>query len=257
MRPWLRTYNHLLPSNVRHSSYGGNTNLHVNHYVFASKNGPFDHASASTLRAKVRLPIIINGAGPSGLTLAIGLKNAGIPFEIFETLRHDLGKQRQRDLLQFQRRDYISYLQDAILRPLRDSLGFPTVKSLLSRIQLFGRQTSEMRRMTYDHPIHTESFLDILRQQVKVHYGFRLESEGISCLESVNSADYIHGQAIKVFEGSLLVGADGLMSSGKESHVASMSGHSLTHQSSETSGHVVDLACYYLFYYLHYPEETI
>ncbi len=47
-------------------------------------------STAPKERRHVRLPTLINGAGPAGLVLAIGLKNAKIPFEIYERHRYDL-----------------------------------------------------------------------------------------------------------------------------------------------------------------------
>ncbi|CAF9923772.1 MAG: hypothetical protein ALECFALPRED_002543 [Alectoria fallacina] len=45
-----------------------------------------------------------------------------------------------------------------------------------------------------------------------VNYGFRLEHESISCLESVVTSRHDFGDKVRTFEGSLLVGADGIFS---------------------------------------------
>jgi len=56
--------------------------------------------------------------------------------------------------------------------------------------------------------------MEMLRQHVPVHYGFKLEREGISSLASVITSNYITGQTVRTFQGSLLVGADGKFSAG-------------------------------------------
>lgn len=51
-----------------------------------------------------------------------------------------------------------------------------------------------------------------------VNYGFRLEHESISCLESVVTSRHDFGDKVRTFEGSLLVGADGIFSAGRANH---------------------------------------
>ena len=173
----------------------------------AFKGVNYDFASTTpTQRAYIRQPIIINGAGPAGLILAIGLKNAKIPFEICETHRHDLPSRP--------RRNHVSILSSDILKPLRDFLRVPTFRSFLDEVALNPPQPGlDARR--HDHSITTESWMELLRRQVRVNYGFRLEPEGISCLESVVTSQYRVGEAIRTLQGSLLVGADGIFSAGR------------------------------------------
>lgn len=161
-------------------------------------------------RRPVRQPIIINGAGPAGLILAIGLQNARIPFEICETHRHDLHSRP--------RRNHVSILSSELLRPLREILRFPSYKSFLKEIALNPPATGVKARR-HDYSINTEVLMQLLRRQVRVNYGFRLEHEGISCLESVITSRYLVGETIRTFEGSLLVGADGIFSAGRANHV--------------------------------------
>lgn len=166
-----------------------------------------DHDFASTApkeRKNVRLPILINGAGPAGLLLAIGLKNAKIPFEICEKHRHD----RQTR----PRRNHLSMLSSYILKPLKGFLGAQTYRSFLDEDILVGPLPSDARHR--DHSIHTESFMEMLRQHVPVNYGCKLNREGISRLEGVVSSKYITGGTGRTFQGSLLVGADGIFSAG-------------------------------------------
>jgi len=59
--------------------------------------------------------------------------------------------------------------------------------------------------------------MEMLRQLVLVHYGFKLEREGISSLESVIASKYITGQTVRTFQRSLLVGADGIFAPGNAS----------------------------------------
>lgn len=158
----------------------------------------------------VRQPIIINGAGPAGLILAIGLQNAGIPFEICETHRHDLHSAP--------RRNHVSILSSQLLRPLRELLRFPSHKSFLKQIAI-NPPVSRKEVRGHDHPINTEVLMQLLRRQVPVNYGFTLDREGISCLETVVTSRYLVGETIRIFEGSLLVGADGTFLRGRENHV--------------------------------------
>ena len=169
----------------------------------------YDFASTTpTERTFVRRPIIINGAGPVGLILAIGLKNARIPFEICERHRHDLPDRP--------RRNHVSVLVSDIFQPLREFLRVPNFKSFLDKIALNPPSLERLKLRCFDdYPIYTEALLDLLRQQVRVNYGFRLEHEGISCLESVVTSRYNFGDKIRTFEGSLLVGADGIFSAGR------------------------------------------
>ncbi len=169
----------------------------------------YDFASTTpTERTYVRRPIIINGAGPAGLILAIGLKNARIPFEICEHHRHDLPDRP--------RRNHVSVLVSDIFEPLRKFLRVPNAKSFLDKIALNPPSSVRLKTRCFDdYPIYTEALLELLRQQVRVNYGFRLEYEGISCLESVVTSRYNFGDKIMTFEGSLLVGADGIFSTGR------------------------------------------
>lgn len=164
-----------------------------------------DHGFASTApkeRRHVRLPTLINGAGPAGLVLAIGLKNAKIPFEICERHRYDLQS--------MPRRTHVSMLSRYILKPLKDFLRAQTYQSILNDdIALSPLPPGAGDARKHDHSNHTESFMEMLRQHVPVHYGFKLEREGISSLESVITSNYITGQTVRTFQGSLLVGADG------------------------------------------------
>jgi len=169
-----------------------------------------DHDFASTApkeRRHVRLPTLINGAGPAGLVLAIGLKNAKIPFEICERHRYDLQS--------MPRRTHVSMLSRYILKPLKDFLRAQTYQSILNDdIALSPLPPGAGDARKHDHSNHTESFMEMLRQHVPVHYGFKLEREGISSLESVITSNYITGQTVRTFQGSLLVGADGKFSAG-------------------------------------------
>ena len=156
-------------------------------------------------RKKIRLPIIINGAGPAGLTLAIGLKKAQIPFEICESKRYDLPSR--------QRRNHVAILSQRNLDILSRLLQTPDSK-LLSSMVIF-EQAKAPDNVNIDQPIHTEALMEILRHQTPVHYGFRLEKEGISCLESVVTSRFREGEYLREFQGSLVVGADGIFSAGK------------------------------------------
>ena len=155
-------------------------------------------------RANVRLPIIINGAGPAGLLLANGLQNAKIPFEICERYRHDLPGPR---------RHHISLLSKQVLSPLRDFLKCPSLQHLLPHIVTAGPKPRPVWR--FDHLIHTEALLKLLRRNVPVNYGYDLQYGGISGRESVVTSQYVAGQTVRTFRGSLLVGADGIFSAGK------------------------------------------
>lgn len=164
---------------------------------------------ASTMpseRKRVRLPIVINGAGPAGLLLAIGLKNAKIPFEICEKRGHDMKSRGERN--------HISLLSRDMRKPLKDFLKVENYMSFLKRVALNPSKIGLDARK-YDQVIHNESLLGVFREHVKVNYGYRLESEGISSLESVITPKYIVGANIRTFPGSLLVGADGIFSAGK------------------------------------------
>jgi len=194
----------------RHLSYISKLNPGPDGLSVNSAFKGVNHDFASTApkeRRHVRLPILINGAGPAGLILAIGLKNAKIPFEICERHRHDLQSRP--------RRNHVSMLSRYIFKPLKDFLRVPTYQSFLNddiAIHPLPLGAGDARK--HDHSIHTESFLEMLRQHVPVNYGFRLEREGISTLESVVTSNYIAGQTVRTFQGSLLVGADGLISPG-------------------------------------------
>lgn len=182
-----------------------------------------NHDFASTApkeRRNIRLPILINGAGPAGLILAIGLQNAKIPFEICEKHRHDLQTRP--------RRNHVSILSSYILKPLKDFLRAQTYRSFLTDIALKTRSSTVRDARNHDHSIHTESFLEMLRQHVPVNYGFNLEREGISSLESVITSQFITGQTIRTFQGSLLVGADSVLSAGNAPTEAEVRGFSLT-----------------------------
>lgn len=169
----------------------------------------YDFAStAPAERAYVRRPIIINGAGPAGLILAIGLKNARIPFEICESHRHELPSRL--------RRNHVSILMSDVFEPLRQFLRVPNSKSFLDEVALNPPKSGRLVARRYDdYHISTESLMKLLRRQVRVNYGFRLEHEGISCSESVVTSRYNFGDSIRTFEGSLLVGADGMFSAGR------------------------------------------
>lgn len=66
--------------------------------------------------------------------------------------------------------------------------------------------------------------MELLRRQVRVNYGFSLEHEGISCLESVITSRYRVRETIRTFQGSLLVGADGMFSAGRfHDHIQTLS----------------------------------
>ncbi|KAL8640382.1 MAG: hypothetical protein Q9226_008756, partial [Calogaya cf. arnoldii] len=134
---------------------------------------------------RVRLPIIINGVGPAGLILAIGLKNANIPFHICERHRHDL------DLKS--RRNHMSQLSAKVLKPLRHFLQVHHYASILDEIRITPRKPG-VDPLKQDHAIYTESLMEILRRQVNVNYGFKLEKEGISWRESFIDAEYITGK---------------------------------------------------------------
>ena len=112
-------------------------------------------------RAHVRLPIIINGAGPAGLLLANGLQNAKIPFEICEVHRHDLPGPR---------RHHIALLSKQVLSPLREFLKSPSLQHLLPDIVTAGPKTRAFWRC--DHLIHTEALLKLLRRNIPVNYGY-------------------------------------------------------------------------------------
>ena len=155
---------------------------------------------------RVRDPIIINGAGPAGLMLAIGLQRANIPFEICESHRHDLPSKP--------RRNHMSQLSRGIVQYLKALLQAKTYQSFLRRIVL-DPEAIPTDPWYHDHNIYTEALMELLREQVPVNYGFRLERSGISCLESVVTSEYHVGKTIRTFQGSLLVGADGIFSTGK------------------------------------------
>lgn len=172
----------------------------------------WDFASISPgERRNVRHPIIINGAGPAGLLLAIDLQSAKIPFEICESERHDLESRS--------RRNHASLLSRGIFRPMREFLRIKDPNlfaDILNNLLLNCGATAEAgakNRLSKDQYIHTESLMELLRRQVPVNYGLRLDREGISCRESL--ATYNTGRSYRTFEGSLLVGADGLLSQGK------------------------------------------
>ena len=118
----------------------------------------YDFARSTPLkRAHVRLPIIINGAGPAGLILAIGLQNAKIPFEICEAHRHDLPSKP--------RRNHASLLSMSILSHLKRILRAPDYWSFLERIALKPLPPGfDIESLL----VNTESLLELLRQQVRV-----------------------------------------------------------------------------------------
>ena len=155
-------------------------------------------------RTYFRHPIIINGAGPAGLILAIGLKNAGIPYEICERHRHDLPSKP--------RRNYPSLLSPGTLKSLKAFLRAPSSRSILDKIAV-NIPAPRADDGQLQHYVKTESLLELLRRQVPVHYGFTLSYEGITCLESVVTSRFVVDGTIKTFEGSLVVGADGKFSS--------------------------------------------
>ena len=161
------------------------------------------------VRARVRLPIIINGAGPAGLILAIYLKNANIPFEIFEKEEQNLASRKVR-------RNYVSHLSPDSIHILKKLLNFSTKQELLQEVQRMSinrlRTSSDIRRGTR---VYTESLLLLLRQQVHVHYGHTLEHQAISCRESVITSQYVRGNLIQTFRACLIVGADGKFSAGR------------------------------------------
>lgn len=168
------------------------------------------HKIAPKERAHVRLPIIINGAGPAGLVLANGLQNAIIPFEICERHRHDLPSRPYRT--------HSSILSEQVLNPLRKFLNYQSFEQLLTPLVIAGSKSRKDRRC--DHVINTEALLKALRRNVRVNYGHELLRSGISCRESVVTSQYIAGQTVRTFRGSLLVGADGLFSAGRVHDIA-------------------------------------
>ena len=101
-----------------------------------------------------RLPIIINGAGPAGLILAVCLKNANIPFEIFENLEQD-GQSKLR-------RNHVTHLNIGRLSILEKLLKFSTKKQMLRRISNRSiRHPSDSRKESFDH---TEALMKLLRE---------------------------------------------------------------------------------------------
>ena len=138
--------------------------------------------------------------------LAIGLQRANIPFEICESHRHDLPSKI--------RRNHMSQLSSNIVQHLKKFLRARFYSSFLRRIVLYPYAIpTDPGRHTHD--VYTEALMELLREQVPVNYGYRLERSGISCLESVVTSDYHVGKVIRTFQGSLLVGADGIFSAGE------------------------------------------
>ena len=153
-----------------------------------------------------RLPIIINGAGPAGLILAIRLKNAKIPFEIFEKEEQDLLSKRLR-------RNHVSYLGPRDLSILRKLLSFSTEQRLLQKIaNHFSENVSESSKGV---SISFEALMQLLRKQVDVHYGHTLERHAISCRANVMNPQYATRELVRTFRGCLIVGADGKFSAGR------------------------------------------
>lgn len=107
----------------------------LGHYRFAS----------TTERTRVRDPIIINGAGPAGLVLAIGLQNANIPYEICERHRHDLPSRP--------RRNHVSLLRKSMFNNLTTLLKFPD-RWLLLRTILANAPIPDLNAPFQDYPIH-------------------------------------------------------------------------------------------------------
>ena len=157
------------------------------------------------VRAQNRLPIIINGAGPAGLIVAIRLKNANIPFEIFE--------KHEQDLPSKLRRNYVSHLSIGRLGALQKMLGYSSRQKLLGRIS--NDRFRDMSRIQQSTPIHTEALMQLLREQVPVHYGHTLEHHAISCRASVITSQYLAGHLVRTFQACLIVGADGKYSAGR------------------------------------------
>lgn len=124
--------------------------------------------------AHVRDPIIINGAGPAGLILAIGLRNANIPFEICEQHRHDLPSRQHRNHVSLLSKDVLNFFKKYLIHPREFG-------SFLGKIGVNAPDPG-LGTPYHDYLIKTESLLEVLRQKVHVNYGFRLEHEGISCL---------------------------------------------------------------------------
>ena len=180
-----------------------------------------------------RLPIVINGAAPAGLILAIGLKNARIPFEICERERHDLPSKP--------RRNHVSILERKTLLPLKKFLSAPTYHSFLRHMTL---DPVDDNSDPWGILIHTERLLDVLRRQVPIHYGHTLHREGISCRENVITSQYVAGSAVRTFRGSLLFGADGKFSAGKRNCRTSHIG--LNSLNSQTNGQCVGMARHYV-----------
>ena len=124
----------------------------------------------------------------------------------FESHRHDLPPKL--------RRNHMSQLSSRIVRQLGGLLQAPTYPSFLRRIVLdpdaIPTYPSQMA-----HNVYTEALMELLREQVRVNYGHRLERSGISCSERAVTANYNCDKVIRTFQGSLLVGADGIFSAGK------------------------------------------
>lgn len=184
------------------SSDSENTAPTIRRYVGSSRPSYAVAKASPKERNRVRLPIIINGAGPAGLMLAIGLRNVNIPFEVCE--RHDR--------LSRPRRNYISILSHEVVNLLMKVLNYPTTQSLIRGL------------LAAPHPLHpppngrwvfTESLMERLRDQISVNYGFQLESKNISCVDNVLMSKYITGSTSRTFLGSLMVGADGITSAGR------------------------------------------
>ena len=95
----------------------------------------------------------------------------------------------------------------------------PTSQSFLDEIAVDPPSSARLvARRHDDYPINTESLLQLLKRQVRVNRGFRLEHEGISCSEGVVTSRYNSGDKVRTFEGSLLVNAEGMFSAGRANH---------------------------------------
>lgn len=142
-----------------------------------------------------KAPIIINGAGIAGLSLARVLQNANVPFEIFERHTKDSPLRTRRQVWFDWSPDLFPDL------PQRLNIAFKNIAR-----PRFGHNSSRLR---------TQHFIGQLNQGIDVHWGHNLHQEGINIAGGAITPKYAHEKIIKIIKGSMLVGADGLFSTGK------------------------------------------
>jgi len=75
-------------------------------------------------------------------------------------------------------------------------------------------QTSELLAMDRDWDINLERMVKFLRRAIFIHYSHNLHSEAIMLDGEADHPRFEHEQIVSKFQGSMLVGADGVFSEG-------------------------------------------